>query len=197
MVQNNTAQKNTVQKSTAQKSTAQNNIASAEELLKSLEAPVYAVHYPTELWSEVLPGLWQGGTDDYDVLHYGRGANGVGKEDFDLVVTMYASANPVDWFVREIRYGFYDHDMNDFNVEDLHDIVAMTHTQWKSGKRTLIRCQAGLNRSGLVMALVLIREGYTAAEAIHLIRSQRGQAALCNSTFERWLLGTDLEFWRS
>lgn len=175
----------------------QNNIATAEELLQNLEAPTYAVHYPTTLWSEVLPGLWQGGTDDYDVLHYGRGSTGVGKEDFDFVVTMYASANPVDWFVREVRYGIYDHDMNDFNVEDLHDIVAMSHNEWKAGMRVLIRCQAGLNRSGLVMALVLIRDGYTAAEAIHLIRSQRGEAALCNRVFENWLLGTDLEFWRN
>jgi protein-tyrosine phosphatase len=103
----------------------------------------------------------------------------------------------VDWFVREMRFGFYDHDMSDFNPEDLRDIVTISHRQWKSGNRVLIRCQAGLNRSGLVMALVLIREGYTPAEAIHLIRSQRGQAALCNSTFERWLLSVDVEQWRS
>lgn len=169
----------------------------AAEILASLEAPRYEVNYPNQLWSEILPGLWQGGTDDYDVIHFGAGKLGVGREDFDFVATMYASANPVDWFVREMRFGFYDHDMSDFNTEDLYDIVAISHRQWKAGKRVLIRCQAGLNRSGLVMALVLIRDGYTAAEAIHLIRSQRGQAALCNRTFEKWLLATDIEIWRS
>jgi protein-tyrosine phosphatase len=110
---------------------------------------------------------------------------------------MYASANPVDWFVHEMRFGFYDHDMSDFDTESLRDIVTITHRQWKTGKRVLVRCQAGLNRSGLVMALILIREGHTADEAIHLIRSQRGQAALCNRTFERWLRSTDMEMWRS
>lgn len=175
----------------------ENKTIDAQAILASLEAPRYAVNYPEQLWSEILPGLWQGGTDDYDVIHYGTGKLGVGAEDFDFVATMYASANPVDWFVREMRFGFYDHDMSDFNTEDLRDIVTISHRQWKAGKRVLVRCQAGLNRSGLVMALVLIREGYTPAEAIHLIRSQRGQAALCNSTFEKWLLATNAEEWRS
>lgn len=177
--------------------TSANSEDRAAEILASLEAPRYEVNYPTELWSEILPGLWQGGTDDYDVVHYGTSKPGVGAEDFDFVATMYASANPVDWFVREMRFGFYDHDMKDFNTDDLYDLVVIAHRQWKSGNRVLIRCQAGLNRSGLVMALVLIREGYTAAEAIHLIRSQRGQAALCNRTFEQWLLETNVEGWRS
>jgi hypothetical protein len=179
-------------------STAEQSALSSVEvaaILATLEAPRYDVNYPSELWSEVLPGLWQGGTDDYDVVRFG--GNGIGPEHFDFVATMYASANPVDWFVREMRFGFYDHDMSDFNPEDLRDIVTISHRQWKSGNRVLIRCQAGLNRSGLVMALVLIREGYTPAEAIHLIRSQRGQAALCNSTFEKWLLSVDVEQWRS
>ena len=162
-----------------------------------LEAPVYEVYYPTALWSEILPGLWQGGTDDADVVRYGNGNSGVTNKDFDFVATLYASANPVDWFVHEMRFGFYDHDMNDFQVEALYDIVRITHRQWKSGNRVLVRCQAGLNRSGLVMALVLIRDGYTAADAIQLIRTQRGNAALCNSTFESWLLQTDVECWRS
>lgn len=60
-----------------------------------------------------------------------------------------------------------------------------------------MRCQAGLNRSGLVMALVLIREGYTADEAIALIRLRRGSAALCNHQFVAWLRQVDVEAWRA
>lgn len=167
-----------------------------QELLKNLEMPSYDVYYPEELWSEILPGLWQGGTADDDTLGYSYGRKGIGPGDFDFVATMYASANPVDWFVREIRFGFYDHDMSDFDPADLYDLVAVTHREWKAGKRVLVRCQAGLNRSGLVMTLVLIREGYEPAEAIHLIRTHRGQAALCNRTFETWLLATDVDQWR-
>jgi hypothetical protein len=48
------------------------------------------------------------------------------------------------------------------------------------------------------MALVLMREGYSPADAIDLIRAQRGDDAMCNSIFERWLLEeANLDFWRS
>jgi len=170
--------------------------ASLVSELAAKEAPVHLAVWPLALWSEVLPGLWQGGTDDADVVKAGRRQTGISTDDFDFVATMYASANPVDWFVREMRFGFYDSDMSDFDTADLLDIVRITHRQWKAGNRVLVRCQAGLNRSGLVMALVLIREGYTPDEAINLIRSKRAQMALCNETFEAWLRDTDITMWR-
>jgi protein-tyrosine phosphatase len=73
----------------------------------------------------------------------------------------------------------------------------MAHADWKDGKRVLIRCQAGWNRSGLLMALVLIRDGHTASEAIDLIREKRSRHALSNFTFANWLLETNVEFWRN
>ena len=91
--------------------------------------------------------------------------------------------------------------MSDFDPTiDLLDIVKMAHSDWKNGKKVLIRCQAGLNRSGIVMALVLIRDGYSPAEAITLMREKRSPAVLCNQQFTRWLLGLDdeqLAIWRN
>ena len=167
-----------------------------------LTAPRYAVEYPEELWSEILPGLTLGGTDDKDVIF--EGIQGWGQdhtpsitiENFDTVITMYAFARPVDWFVKEFRFGIYDHDMQDFDTAELHDLVVAAHRDWKKGKRVLIRCQAGINRSGLVMALLHIREGYEAEAAIDLMRHKRGEAVLANQHFERWLLGLDVEGWR-
>ena len=168
------------------------------------------MEYPTELWSEVLPGLWQGGTDVYDVIGAPTatrvdqlvrmgGPTRVTRSHFDSVVTLYARANGASWNVKEIRYGFNDGDMTDFDPEsDLGFAVREAHADWKAGKRVLIRCQAGLNRSGLVMALVLIRDGMNPTDAIELIRQQRGEAALFNLTFERWLTDSaNLEFWRA
>lgn len=140
-----------------------------------------------QLWSEIVPGLWQGGTDDDDVVHNRHRQVGVTLDDFEFVTTLYAAANPVDWFVQEIRYGIYDSSMEDFDVAELLGVVAMTHAAWKRGKRTLVRCQAGWNRSGLVTALVLMRDGYSADEAINLLRERRSRWALCNETFEHWL----------
>ena len=38
------------------------------------------------------------------------------------------------------------------------------------------------------MALVLMRDGYSAEAAVTKIREQRGERALCNTVFENWLL---------
>jgi hypothetical protein len=156
-------------------------------------------HYPRALWSEILPGLWQGGTDDYDVIGVaGHCPNRVTSTHFDSVYTLYARANAASWNVKEVRFGFADGDMSDFDPEaDLSFAVREAHADWKAGKRVLVRCQAGLNRSGLVMALVLIREGFTPEQAVELIRQNRGDIALCNDTFVRWLtLRADVDFWR-
>jgi protein tyrosine phosphatase len=169
---------------------------------KDLTAPRYDVYYPEDLWNEILPGLTLGGTDDADVVFEGNEGNRVEHkafitpEHFDTVVTMYAFAKPVDWFVKEFRFGIYDSDMKDFETEELHDLVVAAHKDWKKGKRVLVRCQAGINRSGLVMALMLIRDGYEPKDAIHLMREKRGQAVLANKHFEKWLMELDVEGWR-
>lgn len=155
---------------------------------QDLEAPAYADLHEDyeELWSEILPGLWQGGTADEDVKRQLIKPQ-ITTRDFDTVVTMYAHANPVDWFVREIRYGVWDSDMADFDPEELFDIVDIAHRDWKRGKRVMVRCQAGWNRSGLVTALILIRDGWDPKDAITLIRQKRSPHALCNREFVRYL----------
>lgn len=176
----------------------------SEEIdLSELEAPAYEdLHTEDEvLWSEILPGLWQGGTDDYDLIDTPHKYREFGKPfvtvtDFDTVVTLYADALPADWFVREIRYGFYDHDTEHFDTEELFDLVRIAHSDWKRGKRVLIRCQAGWNRSGLITALVLIREGIHPRTAIDLQRERRNKWVLCNENFEKWLLQQNSADWQ-
>jgi Dual specificity phosphatase, catalytic domain len=152
-------------------------------------------HYPAALFSEILPNLFQGGTDDSDVIHIAH-TNYQRRSDlpFDSIVTMYAWAKPADWNVQELRYGIPDNLISDIDLDRLRKAVDFAHQQWKSGDRVLIRCQAGLNRSGLVTALVLIKDGYSADEAINLIRAQRGEDALCNYRFEQWLLTSAASF---
>jgi hypothetical protein len=175
--------------------------------LERLTRPVHPV-MPMQLWSETLPNLWQGGTldkwagDEWESQTRGLGKHQIRKTDFDCVYTLYADAEPVDWFVKELRFGFWDsRDMDGIDpTNDLLDIVKMAHKDWKSGNKVLIRCQAGLNRSGIVMALVLIRDGYSPADAITLMREKRSEAVLCNQAFARWLLSLDAErlaIWRN
>lgn len=54
----------------------------------------------------------------------------------------------------------------------------------------LVHCQAGLNRSGLVAAIALMKSGMTSLGAIKLLRDRRSPAVLCNPVFaecvENW-----------
>lgn len=54
---------------------------------------------------------------------------------------------------------------------------------------TLIHCQAGLNRSAFLAALVLIKRGMKASEAVALLREKRSSAVLCNPYMAKYLLG--------
>jgi hypothetical protein len=166
-----------------------------------IEAPDYSwAIEDIPLWSNVLDGLWVGGTDDNDTLGDYRAWSGgqafITPEFFDTVVTMYQYANPVDWLVKEYRYCIYDSDVNHFDWAELFATAKFAHTEWQSGKRVLIRCQAGLNRSGLVTALVLIREGFSPEEAISMIREKRSPDALFNRQFVEFLKTIDVEMWR-
>ena len=144
--------------------------------------------YP-QLYSMIAPNLFQGGTDDFDVIHLAQ-TNNRPRTDlpFDAIVTMYAWARPADWKVQEFRYGVPDASITDIDLDRLRQAVEFGYDRWKQGDRVLVRCQAGLNRSGLVLALILIKDGLKPAEAIARIRDNRGEDALFNRDFYNWLM---------
>jgi protein-tyrosine phosphatase len=107
---------------------------------------------------------------------------------------MYAWARPADWQVQEFRYGVDDAAITDIDLNRLRQAVEFGYDRWKSGDRVLIRCQAGLNRSGLVMALILIKDGHTPEAAINAIRTNRGEDALFNTSFVDWLMRDGASF---
>ena len=144
--------------------------------------------YP-QLYSMIAPNLFQGGTDDLDVIHLAQ-TNNRPRTDlpFDAIVTMYAWARPADWKVQEFRYGVPDASITDIDLDRLRQAVDFGYDRWKQGDRVLVRCQAGLNRSGLVLALILIKDGLTPTQAIAQIRQNRGEDALFNNNFHNWLM---------
>jgi protein-tyrosine phosphatase len=156
-------------------------------------APVHQIDdWDFPLWSEILPNLWVGGTDDDDTLEDSVNLHAnrkITKEDFDAVVTLYAWAQPVDWMVEDLRFGFYDSGISHIDMEALHRAASFAVDQVRNGNKVLIRCQAGLNRSGLTAALALIQMGYKPDEAIDLLRAKRSHYVLINKEFENFLLG--------
>lgn len=74
------------------------------------------------------------------------------------------------------------------NEKQLYTLAAWINICRKNG-RTLVHCQAGLNRSGLLTGLSLILKGFEPKDAITLLRASRSPAVLCNQSFEQWLMG--------
>ena len=144
---------------------------------------------PTQLFNEILPNLFMGGTSDdatIDIPQELRHFNG--ENEFDCVVTLYAWASPANWGVEERRFGFPDAYIIEEYLPTIIELAQWAHAKWSSGKRVNIRCQAGLNRSGLITALVLMISGMSADEAIDTLREKRSTYALCNGEYEHWLL---------
>lgn len=55
------------------------------------------------------------------------------------------------------------------------------------GKKVLVTCMAGLNRSGMITAMALhLHTGWSGEECVEHIQSLRANA-LCNETFAKWL----------
>ena len=143
----------------------------------------------TPLYSEVAPNLFMGGTDDLATIDRPQKLNHFEvNNEFDCVVTLYAWAAPANWGVEERRFGFPDASIIDEYIPTIVELAQWAHSKWAAGKRVNIRCQAGLNRSGLITALTLMISGMSADEAIDTLRAKRSSYALCNGEYEHWLL---------
>lgn len=131
------------------------------------------INIPSKAWNEIAPGLYQGGSHYYEPRELAF---------FDSVLTLYGSAEPARWPTEERRFHCLDgRDLPD--PDALATNVDWVYDRWQRRQRVLVRCQAGLNRSGLVVALVLYKAGYSASDAISLIREKRSPYALCNPRF--------------
>jgi hypothetical protein len=145
--------------------------------------------YPTEPFAEIMPGLFMGGTADDETVNFPMRLQGLDDPtQFDAVVTLYSWAQPMGWGVEEVRYGFADASVEHFDTDRLLRLSKWAYERWNDGEQVLIRCQAGLNRSGLVTALALMHAGFEPADAIRQIRQQRSEMALFNNHFVTWLI---------
>ena len=109
------------------------------------------------------------------------------QSKFEAVVTLDAYAKPFGWYVKEYRFCFPDSELNLEHVDESERIADWAFIEWKAGLNTLIRCQAGLNRSSLITGLILLRERMKVEEAIKTIRKHRGEFALSNESYFNYL----------
>jgi hypothetical protein len=137
-------------------------------------------------WNEVVPGLFQGG---HDVRSQSRTACVV-TDEFDVVVSMttregYGPDDGVEHHVARMADAGVDAGI----AARVEELTRVTAEAVESGRRVLVRCSGGLNRSGLVVAGTLVRLGHGPDEAIALVRRARGPWALTNPAFVTHLRG--------
>lgn len=133
-----------------------------------------------DAWNEVVPGLFQGG---HDVRSQSPTACVV-TDEFDLVVSMTAREGygPDDGVEHHV-VRMADAGVDPGIAARVDKLTRVTAEAVESGRRVLVRCSGGLNRSGLVVAGTLVRLGHGPDEAIKLVRRARGPWALTNPAF--------------
>ena len=141
---------------------------------------------PAAPWDEIMSGLWMGGHHWATPDGYRR-AVVVGAE-FDLVVSLFTAdghgpAAGVPHRVVPVPDGPLD-------AGQLAAVQAVARTAAEAvaaGRSVLVRCRAGYNRSGLVVAQALVELGLDAPEAVRLVRARRSPWALHNELFVEYL----------
>lgn len=106
------------------------------------------------------------------------------------VVALCAEEYQPKWLrVPHVIYGGFDD--AEIDAETLYEAGVMAKqvgAAIRAGKRVLVTCMQGRNRSGLVVALVLVHYyGLSGEDAVTLIRKRRGRLALSNDRFRAFL----------
>jgi hypothetical protein len=141
---------------------------------------------PGSAWDEIIPFLFMGG-------HARQGSSGeripvvVGTE-FDVVISLYREgghgpASTVEHHCREIPDG----PLTAAQLADACELADTATAAVRAGRKVLVRCHSGYNRSGLVVGQALVQLGYQVDDAIFLIRRRRSKWALNNHLFVQYL----------
>ncbi len=73
------------------------------------------------------------------------------------------------------------------NTDQLWNVARFGFNEWKAGKKVLVHCTQGKNRSGLVNGCILWLNGMSGEEAVKLIQTKR-PGALFNPVFKKYLV---------
>jgi hypothetical protein len=142
--------------------------------------------YPERL-VPVRPGLWASSAPT-------PGRDGTYLENpgvrYDLIVslTSWGSDSP-DGALRETgRFVWLPMvDGHEIPEAEVRLLAAEIAEAVRSGREVLVHCDAGLNRTGVVVARTLLELGEPIEAAVAAIRASRGPVALCNGWFVTWL----------
>ncbi len=135
-------------------------------------------------FSHIYENLWLGSHPS---------ASGVGHKDFHVIFVFDGRPSyPIFIGQTVIVHPFDDIGRIPPNLPFyLNGLADMAVKLSEEPGKVLLHCSAGINRSALVMGLVLMRKGFSARDAINLMREKRSSMILMNKVFEKYLLDLD------
>lgn len=162
----------------------------------------YSVDFPDAEFHEILPNLYLGGHIWREGLRVKDGRSSSVSEDqsWDYVVSAYVDFDTCSektlpqCDMRLVLFDDTEQGLDEATWQKIRSVVDEVASRWSRNQKILIRCQAGYNRSGMLMSLVLMRLGYTADGAIELLRKHRGRHVLVNKVFERYVREREGEY---
>ncbi|MEU9022093.1 dual specificity protein phosphatase family protein [Actinomadura sp. NPDC048394] len=137
-------------------------------------------------WDEIVPLLWMGGHYYRDSM--GNRAPAIVRDEFDLVISLYTREGHGP--SGGVAHQCVDVPDGPLTAEQIAAICRAAESAVEAveqGRRVLVRCHSGYNRSGLVIAHALTLSGYSTDDAIFLVRYRRSKWALNNSLFVDYL----------
>ena len=148
-------------------------------------SPTFAHRVLDELWIGNAPAI-QSAHEDGDVRPL--------SDDFDTLVLCAAEYQPdgdlfsIEEVVHAPMFDAFE-PVSQRNAALIVKTARMVVDRLVEGKRVLVTCLAGRNRSGLVCALALCfgPPKVSAVDAIRLVREARGSHALANPFFVKFL----------
>lgn len=160
----------------------------------------YEVEWPNAEYHEILPNLFLGGCiwEENGAGRDGRHSSVSDDPSWDYVISFFLDLTSKKSFpqcdMRLVLFEDTEGGLDDETWKKIRFAVDEVVFRWRQSQKVLVRCQAGYNRSGLVMSLVLMRLGMTADEAIHHLRWLRGRSVLVNPVFERYVYEREAEY---
>lgn len=137
------------------------------------------IHFDVPFITEIADNLWQGGCQDGLVL----------PEEIKHLVSVYPWEAYTVEHELESSLAVMMYDSLAQAMDTIDALARWVNVCRKTGP-VLVHCQAGLNRSSLVVASTLLLDDpeLTPAKAVETIREKRSPACLCNTAFLKHIL---------
>jgi hypothetical protein len=110
------------------------------------------------------------------------------RDEFGVVISLYRrDGHGPNGTVGHHCCEIPDGPLSSAQLIEVCELAETAMEEVQDGRKVLVRCHSGYNRSGLVVAQALVQRGYSVDDAIFLVRYRRSKWALNNPLFVDYL----------